>query len=337
MEMNYLIFYDKIEPVLGYTKSIICDMQYGSIYPIPNSMYYIIQEFQNKSIEEVKSQYDEEENIIVDEYLKVLIDSNFCYIGDSFDKKLLTKATDQIELSSLVSNCVVDFNEDSKHDMNEIVTQLNELGCIGVELRFFFSPALDVVVDHLQHFKDSGIENIEVLLMDSKEFDVNQFKELLKEFPRVDKFILHSSEKEEDIKIDHSYKMIIKTTAKITSEKCCGTITYNDFSINTLNYSDNKYYNSCLHKKISVDSNGLIGNCPAMSIKFGKVGTVKFADVLQKKEYIRTSTIPKDAVSKCKDCEFRYVCSDCRAFTEHKDLYGKPLKCKYDPYTGIWT
>jgi hypothetical protein len=40
----------------------------------------------------------------------------------------------------------------------------------------------------------------------------------------------------------------------------------------------------------------------------------------------------------CKDCEFRYICTDCRAYLEDPyNEYSKPLKCGYDPYTGEWS
>jgi len=37
-----------------------------------------------------------------------------------------------------------------------------------------------------------------------------------------------------------------------------------------------------------------------------------------------------------KDCEFRYICHDCRAHTQNEEKYSKPLKCKYNPYEAIW-
>ena len=47
--------------------------------------------------------------------------------------------------------------------------------------------------------------------------------------------------------------------------------------------------------------------------------------------------ITKDKINSCKVCEFRYMCSDCRAYVENpNDLYSKPLKCGYDPYTTKW-
>jgi hypothetical protein len=51
----------------------------------------------------------------------------------------------------------------------------------------------------------------------------------------------------------------------------------------------------------------------------------------------QVGNIIKDQVEVCKDCEFRYVCTDCRAFLEKpEDIYSKPLKCGYNPFTTIW-
>ncbi len=48
-------------------------------------------------------------------------------------------------------------------------------------------------------------------------------------------------------------------------------------------------------------------------------------------------SIKKDQIDTCKVCEFRYMCTDCRVFIENSDdLYSKPSKCNYNPYTGIW-
>ena len=38
-----------------------------------------------------------------------------------------------------------------------------------------------------------------------------------------------------------------------------------------------------------------------------------------------------------KDCEFRYICTDCRVFIqEDANILSKPLKCNYNPYTALW-
>jgi hypothetical protein len=48
--------------------------------------------------------------------------------------------------------------------------------------------------------------------------------------------------------------------------------------------------------------------------------------------------INKDKIHVCKDCEFRYICTDCRAYVEDpEDILSKPLKCDYNLYTGEWS
>ena len=38
-----------------------------------------------------------------------------------------------------------------------------------------------------------------------------------------------------------------------------------------------------------------------------------------------------------KDCKFRYICTDCRAYLANpNDMYSKPLKCNYNPYSATW-
>ncbi|MDR2057516.1 MAG: hypothetical protein LBP83_04405, partial [Dysgonamonadaceae bacterium] len=39
----------------------------------------------------------------------------------------------------------------------------------------------------------------------------------------------------------------------------------------------------------------------------------------------------------CKDCEFRYICTDCRAYLQDSnDIYSQPAKCNYNPYIAKW-
>lgn len=49
--------------------------------------------------------------------------------------------------------------------------------------------------------------------------------------------------------------------------------------------------------------------------------------------------ISKDKVQKCKECELRYFCIDCREKAQREingNLYAANSYCNYDPQTGIW-
>lgn len=121
------------------------------------------------------------------------------------------------------------------------------------------------------------------------------------------------------------------------SDKNCGSICSEYFVYNIHSYTLSVNYNSCLYKKISIDSNGYIRNCPSMQKNFGLIGETKLNEVIKLPEFTQLWNITKDTISKCKDCEFRRVCTDCRAYLENpEDIYSAPLKCGYDPHTGIW-
>jgi SPASM domain peptide maturase of grasp-with-spasm system len=101
---------------------------------------------------------------------------------------------------------------------------------------------------------------------------------------------------------------------------------------------------SCLNREISIDADGNIKNCPSMKESFGNIRDTTLAEAIEKPGFKKYWDINKDQIAVCKDCEFRYICTDCRAYVEDPhDASGpdgtnlsKPLKCGYNPYTGEW-
>lgn len=103
-------------------------------------------------------------------------------------------------------------------------------------------------------------------------------------------------------------------------------------------YTESVNHNSCLNGKISVDSNGNIKNCPSTSELFGNIKSNTLAEAIEMPGFRKYWDISKEKIHVCKDCEFRFICSDCRAYIEDpEDMYSKPLKCGYNPYTGEWS
>ena len=90
--------------------------------------------------------------------------------------------------------------------------------------------------------------------------------------------------------------------------------------------------------KVSVDQNGNIKNCPSMKETFGNIKDTTLSEAIEKPGFKKYWDINKDKIHVCKDCEFRYICTDCRAYVEDpEDILSKPLKCGYNPYTGEWS
>ena len=177
----------------------------------------------------------------------------------------------------------------------------------------------------------------------SKETTKENLENLIEKHPRISYLIISNSRKNEFIPpITETMGYIIYTKAKIESKKCCGVISPEYFISNIKLFTEAQHFNSCLHKKISIDKDGNIKNCPSMPQSYGNIKDTTLEEALKHKDFKQYWNITKDEIEVCKECEFRYICTDCRAYTErtqtNKDQLdvSKPLKCGYDPYTGEW-
>lgn len=105
-------------------------------------------------------------------------------------------------------------------------------------------------------------------------------------------------------------------------------------------FLNNLEYHPCLGHTLTVCYNGNIIPCPMMrKHSFGNVRSKDLCTIIKEKwDYINKFwTLNLDGIKKCKNCEFRYVCNDCRALEENLtgDLVGK-MMCNYNPNEGVW-
>ncbi len=104
----------------------------------------------------------------------------------------------------------------------------------------------------------------------------------------------------------------------------------------------NQVYNTCLMGKIAITSNGDVIPCIfARDQVAGNILNQPLKDILASKSLQSCWCTTKDAVEKCKDCEYRYACGDCRPLAQGSDpdkRWDAPSpQCDYDPYIGKWT
>jgi len=129
----------------------------------------------------------------------------------------------------------------------------------------------------------------------------------------------------------------VKIAENINSSLHCGLISQKLFSVNISTYTESLNHNTCLNRKIAIDTEGNIKNCPSMKESFGNIRDTTLEEAVNKSGFKKYWNITKDQITKCKDCEFRHVCTDCRAYLDNpEDIYSAPLKCGYDPHTCKW-
>lgn len=118
----------------------------------------------------------------------------------------------------------------------------------------------------------------------------------------------------------------------------CGNVGKPYFVLNQSFFIEGHSCNTCLNRKISIDKDGNIGNCPLMPHSFGNIKNTSLKDIVSRQDFQRLWNITKDQVEVCKDCEYRYLCTDCRHFIkDRKNIYSQPAKCGYNPYIAKWS
>jgi len=113
------------------------------------------------------------------------------------------------------------------------------------------------------------------------------------------------------------------------------------FYTDAATFSKAHQYHSCLAGKIAITPNGDVIPCIFARHQIcGNVLSAPLAEVLSAKPLTACWCTTKDQVEKCKDCEFRYACSDCRPLAQGSDAQKRWLACStgcsYNPYTGKW-
>jgi len=237
-----------------------------------------------------------------------------------------------------ITNSIMDLNSESSHDYISFLDQLEELNCRHLEIRFFDTSAkeLEIILQDIKH-SNSIIHFVDVV--SSMKFeDFKYFEELIKVYPRLLCVTILDSDKNKIIfPVVQGRGEIVHTVQSIPSNNHCGKISTINFAVSIKNFTESLNHNSCLNRKISIDTEGNIKNCPSMSQSFGNIKDTTLQEALDYPNFKKYWNVTKDKIAVCKDCEFRYICTDCRAYVENPEGdYSKPLKCGYSPYTNKW-
>jgi len=236
-----------------------------------------------------------------------------------------------------ITNVIIDSDENSKHKYAIIFQQLEELACYSLQLRYFSNISLSELNEILNLLEKSCILSIEILIPNNEEYTVEDLKLLIKKHPRITNLFIHSCKENQILINDIGKGNLIFTIQKIETNFQCGKISLKAFSINTLLFTESQAHNTCLNRKISIDVNGEIKNCPSMKKSFGNIKDTTLEEALEKPGFKDLWTIKKDDIEVCKDCEFRHICTDCRAFIKDpENIYSQPAKCPYNPYIAKW-
>ncbi|MCF6298038.1 MAG: grasp-with-spasm system SPASM domain peptide maturase [Flavobacteriaceae bacterium] len=333
----YIKLYANCKIVKGVNRSAICDLQRGGIKLIPNDLYNVLMNSKLK-IKAIKEKFNNEFDEIIDEYFDFLIENELAFLTDTPD--LFPNLSDDWFEPSIINNVIIDVSANSRYKIEDVLKQIESLNCKNIQIRFYHKIEIEVIRNIIEFIdiNEMFITSVDFIFPFINENNIiDEYKLLLQDYKRINSIINYNSLENSFIELNDKQNFIILLKDKISAHTHCGQISSSMFAINIKNYTESLKHNSCLNRKISIDINGNIKNCPSMPQSFGNINDTTLEKALNHIDFKKYWNVTKDQIDVCKDCEFRYVCTDCRAYLEKpEDMYSKPLKCGYSPYTNKW-
>ncbi|MEN2435782.1 grasp-with-spasm system SPASM domain peptide maturase [Weeksellaceae bacterium A-14] len=337
---DFLLIYSDVFITEGAIKITIVDPSRGKVFELPKSFSQLIHDLKKCPISEVRLLYDDN----LDPFIQFILENDLGMITST--PKQFPDIDRSFSSPEYINNAILDFYPSESYDVyGTRLQKLDNLGCKFYEFRMYLSLDLKIIESIFKNVQFNSLKSINIHSIHSSESDNENYIRILRNFPFIKRIFIFNSDSNSRIKSKEIMddQRLYYLTDKLDNKSCGKVSFHNLFIRSTEQIVENISHNSCLHKKISVDSIGNIRNCPSMVESYGNIDDNILPTIINNTNFTKLWDINKDQIEVCKDCEFRYLCTDCRAYTErtHYNKYNidisKPLKCGYNPYTGEWS
>jgi len=320
--------------VKGVSRSIICDLQYGKMDYIPNDLFDFLDSNQGKTLAEIYAFYNQEENETINEYIEFLVENEYVFFAKNPDqfpplhKKWYTAAK--------ITNAIIDIDSTAIQLTPAIISQLENLGVVAVQLRFKDFISIEKLDSVLSLFLSSSLRCIELILKYDDDSH-NNLPELATKHLRISYISIHSSPSASTI--EHTHITCFYMQGNIAESTGNGPRSISHLAINKQIFMESQFHNTYLNKKIYISEKGdvrnspetpALGNCFNLSLE-------QIADhlIADKNNFWN---VRKDETKICRDCEFRYFCIDSRIPSLNKITgeYFNERECDYNPFQARW-
>jgi SPASM domain peptide maturase of grasp-with-spasm system len=327
----------------GVQRSLITDVQRNHIFTISNDLYDFLETCENRPVQDVLSEYDQESQEILTENMNFLKNNELAFFTNNPSR--FPKIDKSINSPYSIDNCIIDYNETSDYSILNAINLISDTNCKHFQFRFFSRFSQEFITDILlETEKNDHIETVEFIIHYDPYMSFKYLEMLPLMFPKIRNLVVYSSPDNKVIRrtseVERSNMGNICTISDIIKDDShCGVINpfYATFNRSLEKHNSAVDLNSCLNRKIGVDINGSIKNCPSTKEVYGNISNIKDLDsIVSSREFKSMGEIGKANIKVCKVCEFRDICSDCRTYTTDNERLGKPEKCNYDPFKNVW-
>lgn len=342
---HVLLFTDCV-PVEGHTASAIYDLTRGRISTFPSEYFPLFKLFRTHRLGQLLDTFSADDRANLHDFFGFLLSNEYVAFVDELAP--FPEISSAWDAPCAIENAIIDVNT-QRHDYRKIVSELDALGCEHLQVRSY-SPVFTVsdLVDLARLCRGTSIQTLQAVIPHDPMISDDDYVSVVTSNRILVGLVVHSASQDRQIRVDYGARgtsarlvavEIEMTTKKLESNLDCGSITKKQLlRPSTPTFNELHHFNGCLNRKISIDENGQVRNCPAMGRSFGHHQSVTLSDIVAGPSFQSAWRARKDEIKVCQDCQYRYACTDCRAFLEDPDSEdSKPLKCGYDPYTDSWT
>ncbi|OPC29915.1 grasp-with-spasm system SPASM domain peptide maturase [Elizabethkingia miricola] len=321
MNNKFFFLYQDCQIVKGSKNILLCDLHTKNVINANSIFSY----FENDN----SILYEDKNKEVID----FLVAEKFGYISD---EKNENKKELRWESSKIINEVIIEHSKSEGFSLENVYKKIETIGAEFIQIRFI-DYSFTKLKKVLSLLSASSIRTIEILVPYMEEKKNSTLINFLEKNPRVQILYFYNAPFNQSINKPF-YFNVVYYEKNLIDEKLCGIVNTDYFLIDIKNFSKAKNVNSCLKDKLFISHNGTIKNCPSLNYEIGHINDILLEDLFMEIEGDLIRSVTKDSINVCKDCEYRYMCIDCRAYIEEpSNIFSKPLKCGYDPYKGIWS
>ncbi len=331
LRSNKFILFENVKIISGHKFSAIIDLQRTDIFHLPNAINLFVESCLGKTVIQILKEYSSQRQL-AKQYLRFLLDNELCAFVP--DPSLFPNMSDNWDNPHSITNCIIDIN--NEQNLDELVKSINGFKIPFYNFRVFKINELIYIQKLMILAENQSLTGFSIYLP-YVESHINPIVDQILNSDKCFSAIFYNAPENQRIVTSDLNKDVFLSSNSFSSHLDCGKIE-GFFNPSLETYTESINYNSCLNRKVSIDIDGNIKNCPSMVDSYGNINSTTIEEAIAKPNFKQYWTLNKNLIHVCRDCEFRFICTDCRAFVEDpKDILSKPLKCGYNPYIGEWS
>lgn len=335
IDSQYLKVFSEIIPIKGYRRSLIYDLIRSDLTFIPNTLVDFLNESENKSLNEIFKILSSKEKIIANKYLNLLKKNEYIFFCDKDETQLFQKMGLAWDYPAKISSSIIKLKSFDTAYLKKTIGLVSSTLCKNVLLILDFKIDTDQLEECYLLFKETGITNLEFVLLNKIIFDRISFSNFLVHSKRLTKITL--SQDIQELKIDKISTRIIFAPKLNTDQDKIEKSIY-DFLICIPFFTESQHHNTYFNRKIYFEHDEFVKNSPESLTKHPYPNnTFELNSIISSSAFKEFWDVKKDDCNVCKDCEFRHMCLDNRLpYQGREGSWYHKTECNYNPYIAKW-